>query len=469
MKKLCILLLASSWALLSGLGKIDPAKDSRLKGSFRRGETNGWIQVHLQGTPAQIGFQHGYLLAPEIQEARKILQLEMIRDSKKDWAFFRKAAHDVFWPRIEREYREELQGIADGAKAQGVDIDVIDITAMNSWLEVSPYYTTWYDKHKHNKPEGAKAPAERCSAFVATGSYTRDGKPVIAHNAWTGYMDGARWNIVFDIVPKSGNAIIMDGFPGLIHSADDFGANGAGMMITETTISNFAGFDPKGIPEFVRARKAMQYSNSIDDFVRIMKDGNNGGYANTWLVADRKTNEIASLELGLKNVTLQRSKDGYFSGSNYPADPKLIKEETEFDAADLGVSANARRVRWQQLLEENKGNIDVEAGKKFLADHQDSFSKKMEPNERTLCGHIDLSPRGVKDWQPPYGIAGAAQAKVMDANMAANMSMWAAMGHPCGIHFKASAHLLAHPEFSWQKEFLKDLDSRPWTMFQAAR
>ena len=121
------------------------------------------------------------------------------------------------------------------------------------------------------------------------------------------------------------------------------------------------------------------------------------------------------------------------------------------------------------MLEENKGNIDVEAGKKFLADHQDSFSKKMEPNERTLCGHIDLSPRGIKDWQPPYGIAGAAQAKVMDAGMAANMSMWAAMGHPCGIHFKAAAHLLEHPEFSWQKEFLKDLNSRPWTMFQAAR
>jgi hypothetical protein len=39
-------------------------------------------------------------------------------------------------------------------------------------------------------------------------------------------------------------------------------------------------FDPKGKPEFERARKAMQYSNSIDDNVRIMLDGNNGGYAN---------------------------------------------------------------------------------------------------------------------------------------------------------------------------------------------
>ena len=110
----------------------------------------------------------------------------------------------------------------------------------------------------------------------------------------------------------------MDGMPGLIHSGDDFGINSAGIMITETTISRFNGFDPNGVPEFVRARKAMQYSSSIDDFARIMKDGNNGGYANNWLVADRKTNEIASLELGLKNVTLQRTQDGFFVGSNFP-------------------------------------------------------------------------------------------------------------------------------------------------------
>lgn len=469
MRKLYIAALTSSAILLFGLGKTDASKDARLKGAFRRAETNGWIQVHLQGPPAQIGFQHGYLLAPEIKEASKILKLELTRDSKKDWMFFRNAAQEVLWPRIDPEYREELQGIADGVKAHGVDLDVVDITVMNAWLELAPYYTTWYDKNNQKKPQGATSPGERCSAFVATGSYTHDGKPVMGHNAWTNYMDGARWNIIFDIVPQSGNAIVMDGFPGLIHSADDFGVNSAGIMITETTLSEFSGFDPKGVPEFVRARKAMQYSNSIDDFERIMKDGNNGGYANTWLVADRKTDEIASLELGLKNVTLQRSNDGYFSGSNYPANPKLIEEETEFTSADLSVSANARRVRWDQLMAENKGHIDVEAGKRFLADHYDSFEKKLQPGERSLCGHIDLSPRGLLHWQPAYGVAGAVQAKVMDSAMAGRMSIWAAMGHPCGTHFKAAAHLKSHPEFAWQKELLKDLNSRPWTVFAAAK
>jgi len=39
--------------------------DARLKHSFRRPDNNGWIFVHLEGSPSEIGFQHGYLLAPE--------------------------------------------------------------------------------------------------------------------------------------------------------------------------------------------------------------------------------------------------------------------------------------------------------------------------------------------------------------------------------------------------------------------
>ncbi len=95
-------------------------------------------------------------------------------------------------------------------------------------------------------------------------------------------------------------------------------------MVTETTITQFEGWDPEGKPEFARARKALQYSQSIDDFVRIMLDGNNGGYANDWLLGDRKTGEIARFELGLKNHSLERTKDGCFVGSNFPVDPKLI-------------------------------------------------------------------------------------------------------------------------------------------------
>lgn len=444
------------------------ATPPELKGGFRRPAKNGWTFVHLQGTPHQIGFQNGYLLAPEIADAIKVVQLETKHDDKKDWEFFRDAAKNMMWPHIEQEYRDELQGIADGATAHGVKIDVWDVIGLNALTEWG-YFVEQYDK-QHGIKESAQLTApEHCSAFVATGSYTADGKPVIAHNNWSTYLDGERWTVIYDIVPAKGYRMLMDGLPGVIHSADDFVVNAAGIAITETTISAFHGFDPNGIPEFVRARKAAQYSQSIDDFARIMKDGNNGGYANTWLVVDTHKNEVGRLELGLKNVNLDRTTDGYFVGSNFPINANLIREETTFNPDDLSISGNARHARWEQLMAENKGKIDVAAAQRFLADHFDTFEKKDDPDERTLDGHIDLSSRGSGGWVGPYGIAGAVQNKAADANMIAKMSFTAAAGHACGKDFKAAQHLQEHPDYDWQKPLLRDMDAYPWTTFSVAK
>jgi hypothetical protein len=456
--------------LLAGVAaSTTPKADPRMKGALRHPAVSGWTTVHLQGTPAEIGYQHGYLLADEIEDLEKVFKLELAHDTGKDWNFFRDASKNVLWPHIEQEYREEMQGIVEGLNARDVKLDVWDVVAMNAAEEWS-YYVAVDDKaHSIASLPTVTAP-EHCSAFVAVGSYTRDGKVVIAHNAWTEYKEGSRWNIIFDIAPSEGYRILMDGMPGLIHSGDDYGVNSAGLAITETTIGQFVGFDPKGIPEFVRARKAMQYSANIDDFARIMQDGNNGGYANTWLLADTRNNEIGQLELGLKHVTLKRTKDGYFVGSNFPENPELIRDEASaFPVADLSISANARHVRWEQLMHEYKGKIDVAAAQQFLADHYDTFSHQTAPSERTLCGHIDLSARGSNPWQPPFGPAGAVQNKAADGAMLAQMSFTAAMGHADGIDFKAAQHLKEHPEFAWEKGVLRDLDSHPWTTFRVAR
>jgi hypothetical protein len=475
MSRRCVFLLLFAALLAAASAPISaaPARanqtDPRLAKAFRKPELNGWIFVHLEGRPSEIGFQHGYLLAPEIEDAQKTIVLGLTHDSHKPYSFFRSAAEKVLWPRVEPQYREELKGIAEGLKARGVALDLWDVVAMNAWQELSPYYTGWYDK-QHQLASVRRPVPEHCSAFVAVGSYTRDGKVVIAHNNWTEYKEGSRWNIIFDIAPSEGYRILMDGMPGLIHSGDDFGVNSAGLAITETTIGYFTGFDPNGIPEFERARKAMQYAANIDDYARIMEEGNNGGYANTWLIADTHNNEIANLELGLKHVTLQRTHDGYFVGSNFPANPELIRDEAgDYPVADLSISANARHVRWEQLMAENKGKIDVAAAQQFMADHYDTFSHQNAPSERTLCGHIDLSTRGSGSWQPPYGPAGTVQNKAADAAMVAQISFTAAMGHADGIDFKAAYHLKQHPEFGWEKSVLRDLDSRPWTTFRVAQ
>jgi hypothetical protein len=452
-------------ASLSSLAAADDKSAALLKGSHRL-ERDGWVYVRLEGPPERLGFQHGYLLSAEIEDLLRVVKPFLEQTTKRDWAFYRKASETMLWKGVEQEYQREIDGIVAGLAAKGVKADRWDLVALNAIEELPYYYVPWLDK-KEGKTPSAHAPGN-CSAFVATGKATKDGRIVMGHNAWTNYIVGSRWNVIFDLVPEQGARILMDGLPGVIVSDDDFGVSSFGLMVTETTITQFEGWDPEGKPEFSRARKAMQYARSIDEYVKIMLDGNNGGYANDWLLGDNKTGEVARFELGLKHHSLERTKDGYFFGSNFPVDPKLIAEETKFDPSNKASSPNARRARWEQLMAQWQGKLDVVAGKKMELDTFDVVENKEGPNDRTLFGVVENCPRGVPEWDwGPYYPGGTVQSKVIDGRLAESMQFWAAMGHPVGPPFKADAWLKDRPEFSWMRGLLKDLDAHPWSKFSA--
>jgi Phospholipase B len=445
-----------------------PTDQEAILAKAYRFERNGWIYVHLEGAPHDIGFQHGYLLADEIANGFAAIQLNMTHSSGRDWDFFRRASRQMLWPKIDPEYQAELQGIADGLAAKRVKLDLDDVIAMNSFMELADYYVPWLDEKVKGASSADSDKHDHCSAFVAAGSFTKNGQIVMAHNNWTDYIYGVHWNIIFDIVPENGFAMLMDGFPGVIASDDDFGVNSDGLMITETTISDFKGWDVNGKPEFVRARKAMQYSASIDDYVKIMLDGNNGGYANDWLLADRKTGEIARFELGLKHSKVWRTKDGYFVGSNFASDPTVIRDETTFDVNNPASSPNARHVRWDQLMEENRGKIDTTLAQAFISDHYDAYEKKEDRNHRTLCGHGEQPTAGDPTRiKVPFNPTGSVEGKVIDTHLAETMSFIARIGHPCGANFKAQPFLDAHPEFNWEAPVLQDMDAGPWSQYHA--
>src|ERR1700760_711624 len=205
----------------------------------------------------------------------------------------------------------------------------------------------------------------------------------------------------------------MDCAPGFIHSGDDFVISSSGILITETTITQFKGFDTTKTPEFVRARKAAQYANSIDDVVKIMTTDNNGGYANDWLIGDNKTNEVAKLELGLKDWRVWRSKDTAMIGSNFPSDPKLIKEETTFNVNDKTSSPNGRKLRMQKLVATDyKGKLTDSTGKAIEGDTFDATLGKASMDRCVIDGHIENDPRGEPAWsEGPYFPMGAVQGK----------------------------------------------------------
>jgi len=443
---------------------VPPADSARLQKAHRF-EKHGWIYVHLEGSPEEIGYQHGFLLADEIADLLRVIKPYLAGATKRDWSFYRQASERMLWNRIDTEYRREIDGIARGLAAKGVAADRWDLVALNANQELPYYYVPWLDK-KEGKAPSAHAPGN-CSAFIATGRYTRDGRIVMGHNAWTNYVVGTRWNIIFDIKPERGAHMLMDGMPGVIVSDDDFGVSSAGLLVTETTITQFEGWDPAGKPEFVRARKALQYSRSIDDFVQIMLEGNNGGYANDWLIGDNKTGEIALFEIGLVNHSVRKTKDGCFFGANFPDADKLTREETNFDVNKKDSSPNARKARWEQIVGQNKGLIDIERAKAFQTDGFDVIARQNAPNERTLCGRVEVSPRGIPEWDwAPFYPGGTIHSKVTDGSLAGRLAFWGQTGHH-GSDFLADPFLKEHPEYEWMRGLLRDLKSGPWSRFEA--
>ncbi len=467
MRKIAIILLLS---VLTGNILVNSQVNSQLSNEQKswlskanRHEKNGWIYLHIEGTPEERGFQHGFLLAKEIKEALREMSEVWHYETALDWQWLIQKGGKMFSPKVDAENLDEIDGIVEGMKAAGVVTTRDEIVTYNGYTELDGYWwPTVKDSISPNSPNPKK---ESCSSFIATGSMTADGGIVLGHNTMSGFYYPL-CNVILDILPAKGHRILMQSVAGLIHSETDFFITSAGLVGSETTIGGFFPFDEKGIPEFARMRHATQYASTIDEWCGIMKTGNNGGYANAWLIGDTKTNEIARLELGLKYTGFEKKKDGYFVGSNVAEDLRILRFETKTSETDIRNSSIARRVRWKQLMKENAGKIDLDLAEKFEADHYDTYLNSTAPGLRTLCSHPDLDPDAYHA-DIPFAPWGTIDGKVVDSKMAKQMSFAARWGSACGTPFDAKAYLEKHQQFDWMNGILFDRPAQPWTTFKA--
>ena len=451
----CIIFLVSGCETFVRVREVDRVTQEEWLAKAYRLDKNGWIYLHIEGKPFERGFQRGYLTADEIDEYLKTVAYMQEFQTAKELDFFVKTASKFFRGKICKEYVEEMKGMVAGMEKAGKKVTYEEMLFMNGFIDILWY---WWPQEKELMSPG-------CSAFVATGDATADGKIVMAHNSWSHYALLRFCNIIVDIVPDKGHPILMQSWGPCIYSATDFFITGGGLIGTETTIGGFSGFSKKGNPVFVRARKAMQYANSIDEWAQIMVEDNSGAYANSWLLGDIKTNEIARLELGLKHHSLEKKTNGYFSGSNVTENVKILREETKAAYDDIRDKCVARRERWKQLMKENYGNIDVNTAKRMLSDHYDVYLGRERPSSRTICGHFELDDGSVPTSKSAYSPGGAIDGKVVDSVMAKSWKFWAKWGSSCDIGFNSQKFLEKHTQYDWLEGYLKDLPAEAWTIF----
>ena len=384
----------------------------------------GWIYLHIEGEPYERGYQHGHLMAHEIETYLERCASQLDPDSlKESWQWGRTTSNALFLRGFDDEILQEMRGIADGAadagaKWDGRKIDLSDIVTANTITELGelrsamPMTPTGLESLHLEKPsyaQGKLPVTARCSAFCATGKATRDGHMVIAHITMWPLTLAEQTNVMLDVQPKTGHRVLMQSYPGGIQSGTDWYQNDAGVVLTETTIRQ-SPFNITGLPVAFRARKAIQYGDNIDKVVEYLGTKNNGLYTNEWLIGDAQNDEIAMYELGTYKTRLYRSSkkdwfggtEGFYWGDNNAKDLNVrLEYEPDPQGAPMHVPyvASERDMAWQNLYEKYHGSIDDQFA--FLA-------------FRT----------------PPLVTSSAMDAKVVSAEMAKNMMVWATFGKP---------------------------------------
>ena len=405
-----------------------------------------------------------------------MLKFVCYNDIGEKWEFFIDATKKYFEEKIKThfpEFYEEIEGIAAGCCAGGTPTTTSEILTWNNYFTMLDSWYSAYLSNNHpdgresNKREGGGV-SDHCSAFIAVGDYTEDGKIVVAHNSFSNFIDGQYMSIILDLTPSKGHRIIMQTCPCWIWSGTDFFVTSAGIVGTETTIGGFNAYENND-PIAFRIRKAMQYGNTMDDYVKILLHENSGDYANSWLFGDTNTNEILRLELGLKYHNVERTKNGYFIGFNAAYDPRIRNKEcTDSGFDDIRRHQGARRVRLGDLMDENKGKLNINLALKLIGDHYDVYLEKENPSSRTVCGHYELDAREYMSdpsRPKPYQPRGALDGTAADTNLVKKMSFMARWGSSCGIPFNAAEFCNKRRQWAYLKPYLHDRPGQPWTLF----
>lgn len=431
-------------------------------------QKNGWKYISIKGKPKERGYAYGYLCADDFKDIQKTLHFLMFESYGMEWNYFIKEISYDFKEMTQRDFTElyeEMEGIVEGCNANGCKTTIDEIIAWNFYCSI-PYWYSTRSESRGGKEGGAP---DKCSAFMAVGDWTEDGKIVCAHNSFTDYIDGQYSNIILDLDPAEGHRFIMQTSPCWIWSGTDFFVTAKGIIGTETTIGGFIPYE-KRFPIGYRIRKAMQYGNTLDEYCKILVHENSGDYANSWLFGDTNTNEILRIELGLKYHNIERTKNGFFIGFNAPYDERIRNLEVENSGFyDIRRHQGARLVRLGDLMDEHKGKINIDIAKKIISDHYDVYLlKDNNPCSRTVCSHYDLDAREYMSdpsRPKPFAPHGAVDGIVCDTNLAKKMSFIGRFGNSCGIPFIKDEFCKKHRQFYKFCPYLKDRPSEPWTEF----
>ncbi len=341
--------------------------------------------LHVQGTPFEMGYQHGILLADRITEGLSAVGSPFFfmfggwsPESGKaptqgqlqaGYNICLSAAQKYFDQPMQQkvpDYYSELQGIAAGLKAGGSPVtfdDLLIAACMGEFTQMPDLLAKLAPKKTSldiSMPEFSKG----CSDFAAWGEATDGGKLIHGTNFDMEGFDFLKRIVVLVAKPESGNAflgVIWPGSPWPMRGMSEAGIT-TGEPTSVSSDNNIVA-TPE-VPHSSHMRRVLQYANSTQDAIDIMKDlGGTTGW--NIFTADGNIPTAVDIEVSCTKMGVIYPAEGanaLWSTNHYNAYPKwqgypkeganLVKDQMEY----WGVSWEAVNTieKWQKWMSENK-------------------------------------------------------------------------------------------------------------------
>lgn len=241
----------------------------------------------MEGTPKEMGYQHGKLLAKPIHNIIKVGYTPKAlwnRGYSREYVMAQSERMEKFFP---ESIKEELQGLITGLQEAGVN----DITYEDLRLGITQAEIL------HFPPDGPPA----CSNFACWGKWTEDGRLLHGRNLdWNIQGDAQDDHVILVWRPKGGTPFMMVGWAGGIGSVS--GMNAKGITLGEMTLpSPDATFD--GLPLFLQMRLLLEQCSTLDEAVRFFEAcPRTTGW--NFVIGDGKIPDARALETDAKYCTV---------------------------------------------------------------------------------------------------------------------------------------------------------------------
>lgn len=295
--------------------------------------------LRLSGTPREMGFQHGAALKAQIhflyREYYEAMVRRLVGDTK-----LRAWARDVE-PFIPADYKEEMQGLAEGCGLPYEEILVVN---------------TMVDRFQ----------TVMCSTVVASGDATKDGEVYFGRNLdFPGRNILQKMTVVLVWAPEGATqlaAVTWPGMIGVLSGMNSEGVAGATMLIHKGRERR------PGLPYLLMYRQALAAAHAKDDVYAVISKAKRTS-SNNFTVVDA-TGAAEVIEFDPEVVRRRPATTGSICSTNF-----FVSADLRDQCVPMG---KGRYERLDGFLDRERGRIDLGLVKQALADVATPFCMNIQ-------------------------------------------------------------------------------------------